>query len=210
MCLMCIYGFFLGVRTVCNVCCTVIIGAKSLFDHVDICRDLQVTQTTYRYRHGKYLKSCPVHRKRKILFGGICPGCIPEVEVRILDSGRNWRRNLREYKDNISSRFVYKVAASEQYWGPQSMHVPNSDTGLVNENCMERYVEHIRTPNKGLLRQSRACDRCHIKSCGGAECKIRLICGKCFCPIDHYFYHYRVCASQFRNRLNFKSRTGKV
>ena len=133
------------------------------------------------------------------------------MEVRILDTGRNWRRNLREYKDNISSRFVYKVVGSEQYWGAQSMHVPNSDTGLVNENCMERCVENIRTPIRGIFQQSSVCNKCYVMSCGGGVgCNIRLICGKCFCPIDHYFQHYRVCASQLRNRQHFKIRTGKV
>ena len=78
----------------CNVCCTVIIGAKSLYNHGEVCWDLQVTPTLHRYHYAKYLKGCGVHRKFKILFGSVCPGCDSNVDVRILDVGRNWKRSL--------------------------------------------------------------------------------------------------------------------
>ena len=105
---------------------------------------------------------------------------------------------------------MYKLVDSEQYWGNELSHVPNSDTGLVNENYTECNIECISVPNVGLGPQKKVCSRCHIKSCKSPRCNTRLICAKCFCPIDHFFHHHNVCSSQLRNRRHFKSKTGKV
>ena len=135
--------------------------------------------------------------------------CLPDVEVRLLDCDKNWRKILRDRKDIGNPSLVYKVVESKQYWSEQNNHVHRGDTTLVNENCVERCVERLKVPIKRFRQRSNVCARCHILSCNGA-CNNRLICAKCFCCIDNFLHHDRVCISQLRNRLNFKSRTGKV